>query len=366
MKTTLLAVLSLLLVVGPGSEAADGPQARYRLLTAKDAEGLERRLQLAAGDGYTMLAAAQGGDVTGRPKITALLERVEEGPVAFRVLACSGSLQEPAIRDALATLGAEGYRLAPGGITARKIEDVWLPESAYEDQMLLILEKFEDGATFGFESLAFGDYDPFYRALDERRAEGYDVIGMWNTGRNLQIVLQQRTDEGAPRRVYAVDGHRLLMMATQTVLAGKLEWAAAGGYRILAAEDPSTKGPPVILMERIAGSDNVLEYEFLDDVPVRQAKDKVAKQLNKKGRNGWRVTRGGTTAEVITLERPYEKALRMPRAEYRMISSRSAPGLPQLLETAVAEGFAFVRLYVEPDETTVLVERTCEPKAVRK
>jgi hypothetical protein len=43
-----------------------------------------------------------------------------------------------------------------------------------------------------------------------------------------------------------------------------------------------------------------------------------------------------------------------------MVSSRSAPGLPQLLETAVAEGFEFVRLYVEPDETTVLVERTSE------
>lgn len=360
MKTTLFAVLSLLLVVGPGFEAADGPPARYRLVAAKDAEGLERRLQLAAGDGYTMLAAAQGVDVTGRPKISALLERVDEGPVAFRVLACSGSLQEPAIRDALAALGAEGYRLAPGGITARKIEDFWLPESAYEDQMLLILEKFEDGATHGFESLAFGDYDPFYRALDERRAEGYDVIGMWNTGRNLQIVLQQRTDDGAPRRVYNVDGHRLLLIATRNALAGKLGWAAGDGYRILAAEDPSTTGPPVILMERVVGSDNVLEYEFLNDVPVKQTKDKVAKKLSKRGRDGWQVTRGGTTAEVITLERPYQEAPHTIRAEYRVISSRSAPGLPQLLEKAVAEGFEFVRLYVEPDETTVLVERRSE------
>jgi hypothetical protein len=359
-KTTLLVVLSLLLVVVPGFEAADGSQARYRLVTAKDAEGLERRLQLAAGDGYSMLAAAQGIDVTGRPKTTALLERVEGGPVAFRVLACSGSLQEPAIRDALAALGTEGYRLAPGGITARKIEDFWLPESAYEDQMLLTLEKLEDGATYGFESLAFGEYDPFYRALDERRAEGYDVIGMWNTGRNLQIVLQQRTDEGAPRGVYAVDGHRLLLMATRLVLAGKLESAASEGYRILAAEDPSTTGPPVILMQKIAASDNVVDYKFLDDVPVRQTKDKVAKKLSKRGREGWQITRGGTTAEVITLERPHQEALRTTRAEYRMISSRSASGLPQLLETAVAEGFEFVRLYVEPDETTVLVERRSE------
>ena len=360
MRATLGAVLSLFLVVAPGMAAGDESQTRFRLVTAKDAEGLERRLQLAAGDGYTMLTAAQGIDVTGRPKIAALLERVEDGPVAFRVLTCSGSLQEPAIRDALAALGAEGYRLAPGGITARKIEDFWLPESAYEDQMLLILEKFEDGATYGFQSLAFGDYDPFYRALDERRAEGCDVVGMWNTGRNLQIVLQQRTDEEASRGAYAVDGHRLLLMATRLVLADKLESAASEGYRILAAEDPSTTGPPVILMEKIADSDNVIDYKFLDDVPVRQTTDMVAKKLNKKGRKAWQIARGGTTAEVITVERPHQEALRTTRAEYRMISSRSAPGLTQVLEEAVAEGFEFVRLYVEPDETTVLVERVSE------
>jgi hypothetical protein len=350
----------LSLFVAPGLTDVAGAASRYRLVTAKDAEGLERRLQLATGDDYTMLAAAQGVDVTGRPKITALLARVEDGPIAFRVLTCSGSLQEPQIRDVLAALGSEGYRLAPGGITARKIEDFWLPESAYEDQMLLILEKFEDGATYGFESLAFGDFDPFYRALAERRAEGFDVVGMWNTGRNLQIVLQRRTDEDPPRRVYAVDGHRLLLMATRLVLAGKLEAAASQGYRILAAEDPSTTGPPVILMERTAASANVLDYKFLDDVPVKQTKDKVAKKLNKKGRKSWRIARGGTTAEVITLERPHEDAKRTTKTEFLMLSSRTAPGLPQALEAAVAEGFQFVRLFVEPDETTVLVERTTE------
>ena len=45
-------------------------------------------------------------------------------------------------------------------------------------------------------------------------------------------------------------------------------------------------------------------------------------------------------------------------AKLRMLSSRRAPGLPQSLEQAAADGFEFVRLYVEPDETTVLVERT--------
>lgn len=360
MKHVLLAVLSLILVVTPGFEAGDGSKPRYRLVTAKDAEGLERRLQLAVGEGHTMRAAAQGFDVTGRPKITALLERVEEGPVAVRVLTCSGSLREPAIRDVLAALGNEGYRLAPGGTSARKIEDFWLPESAYEDQMLLILEKFEDGATFGFQSLAFGDYDPFYRELGERRAEGFSVVGMWNTGRNLQVVLQQRTDEGASLGDYNADGHRLLMMATRSTLAGKLESAAGEGYRILAAEDPSTTGPPVILMERIAASGNVLDYKFLDDVPIRQTKDKVVRKLTKKGREGWQIARGGTTAEVITLQRAHDEAQRTTKTEYRMISSRTAPGLPRSLEEAVADGFEIARLYVEPDETTVLVERISE------
>ena len=339
-------------------QAGDGPASRYRVVTAKDVAGLERRLQLAAASGYTMLAADQGVDVTGRTKITALLERVEDGPVAYRVLACSGSLREPEIRDTLASLGAEGYRLAPGGGTARKLEDFWLPEKAYEDQMLLILEKLDDGKTYAFESLAFGDFDPFYRELAERRAENYDVVGMWNTGRRLRLVLQKRTDEGAAGGVRPVPEHRLLLMATRRVLAGKLESAAGDGYRILAAEDPSTTGPPVILMEKIAASGNVFDYKFLDDVPVKQNKDKLAKRLNKKARNGWQVARLGTTVEVLTLERlAKERLLHIPRAEYRVLSSRRAPGLPQALEQSIADGYEFVRLYVEPDETTVLVER---------
>ena len=67
MRTTLVVILSLLFVATPGFAVGEGPQAHFRLVTAKDAEGLERRLQLAAGDGYTILAAAQGIDVTGRP-----------------------------------------------------------------------------------------------------------------------------------------------------------------------------------------------------------------------------------------------------------------------------------------------------------
>jgi hypothetical protein len=295
--------------------------------------------------------------VTGRPKISALLERVADGPVAYRVLTCSGSLEEPAIGGALATLGADGYRLMPGGITARKVEDFWLPESVYEDQMMLILEKYTDDETYAFRSLAFGDFDPFYRTLGTRRAEGFDVVGMWNTGRNLQLVLQRRTDDQAPPAGQGTQGHRLLLMATRLVLARKIEATAGEGYRIVAAEDPSTTGPPVILMEKIAAAGNVFDYKFLDDVPVKQTKDKLEKKLNKKARKGWRVARRGTTAEVITLQRHASEELRQDSVEYRLVSSRRAPGLPGTLEEAAAEGFVFVRLYVEPDETTVLIER---------
>lgn len=355
---TWLAVASMALVVTPDLGAGDEPPSRYRLLTAKDASGLERRLQLATEGGYTMIAAAQGTDVTGRPKITALMEQVETGPVAFRVLTCAGSLEEPEIRETLAALGADGYRLAPFGITARKLEDFWLPESAYEAQMLLILEKLDDGKTFAFESLAFGDFDPFYRELGQRRAEGYDLAGMWNTGRRLQLVLQQRTDVGARGGYDAATEHRLLLMATRLVLARKLESTAGEGYRILAAEDPSTTGPPVILMEKVAVAGNIFDYKFLDDVPIKQTKDKLEKKLNRKARKGWQVARLGTTAEVLTLQRLHDKALRKTKAEYRMLSSRRAPGLARALEKAIAEGYEFLRLYVEPDETTVLVERT--------
>jgi len=353
-------VLAWLLVGGAqGLAAEEEALPRFRLVTAEDASRLERKLHSEAEGGYRLVAAAQGVGVTGRPRLTALLERTlnDAGPRGYRVLACAGNLQDDEVRETLAPLGGEGYRLTRRSVTARKLEDFWLPEAAYEDQMVLILERGEEGQRYAFDSLSFGDFEPFYRALGQRREDGFRIVGMWNTGRNLQLILQRRTDDGASREEPAVEEHRLLLLATRLVLARKLEAAARDGFRIIAAADPSTTGPPVLLVGRNAAPVQAIEYRFLDDVPVRQMKDKLAKKLNKRARGGWRVTRRGTTAEVITLQRPAEESQRLPRAEYRVLSSRQAPGLPRALEEAADEGFELVSLFVEPEETTVLVER---------
>jgi len=354
-----LAGLTVVSVPAPGAEQDAAP--RFRVVTSAPGPELEPHLRSAARDGFRLLASAQGVDVTGRPRITVLFERDTTGSAAldYRALACTGNLQETSTRDVLAALGEAGYRLAPAGVTARKLEEVGLPEAAYENQMVLILERDGDGQPHDFESLAFGEYEPFYRRLAALRADGYAVFGMWNTGRKLQLILQRRSASPGPSDDRPASEHRLLLMATRQVLAGKLSAAADEGFRILAAADPSIAGPPVMLLERTAAPGHRLEYGFLDDVPVKQSKDKLAKKLNRRARDGWRVAPGGTTAEVITLERPFEPSgRRSTPAEYRLLSSRRAPGLPRALEQAMHEGFEFVRLFVEPEETTVLIERS--------
>jgi hypothetical protein len=336
--------------------AGDGPGERYRLIAAEDAPRLERRLQSAAAEGYRLLAAAEGIDVAGKPRIAALMERGGRDPAAYRVLSCA-ALDDAGTSGRLAELGADGYRLHPQGITARRLRDVWLADSTYDDQLTLVLERAGDGSRYTFETLAFGDHEPFHRELARLRADRHEVVGMWNTGRKLQLVLQKRSDANAGDAPPEIREHRLLLLPTRLALAGRLESAAGDGFRILAAADPSITGPPVILLEKTAAPGNLVDYRFLDDLPVQQSRDALVKKLNQRARKGWRVARHGTTTEVVTLERPAEESAGDAAAEYRVLSSRRAPGLERSLERSVGEGFELVRLFVEPDETTVLVER---------
>lgn len=360
MRNVACALAGVLLGLPGVHSAEDKPTPRFQLVTAGQASQLERRLQSAAASGYTLVAAAQGTDVTGRPRITALMEHsgADAAPRTYRVLACSGNLRNDPVRTTLAGLGSRGYSLSPNGITVRKMRDHWLPDSANDDQMTLILERATAGARYAFDSLAFGDYEPFYRDLRERRSDGYEVVGMWSTGRRLQVILQKRTDDGASDGGTPVRENRFLFFATRLVLAGKLATAARDGFRVLAADDPTITGPPLMLLEKTAAPENRIEYKFLDDVPTKQTKDKLEKKLNRRAQNGWRVAERGSTAKVITLQRPARKEQRTSRTEYLLLSSRRAPGLARSLEDATKRGFEFVRLFVEPDETTVLLEKT--------
>jgi hypothetical protein len=349
------ALLLFAAVFDPLGAQGTPPSSGYRLLNADDAAELEKRLNSAAAEGFALVAVAGGTDVAGKPRLAALMQR-GSGPAAdYRVVACASAGADGA-RDELAKLGAEGYRLEPQTITARMLRDVNLPESAYDDQLTLVLARHDDGARFEFSSLSFGDFEPFQNELTRVRGEGHELLGMWNTGRKLEVILQRRTGPSPVAAMRLAVEHRLLLPPTRLVLGNKLESLAGEGFRILAATEPSITGPSIILLERSAITSNVVDYKLVDDLPSRQKQDTVAKRLNKLAYKGWRVSRLGVTAETLALERP-KGWVHIEPFDYRMVSSRRAPGLEPALDQAVRNGYAFVRLFVEPDETTVLVEK---------
>ena len=345
---------ALLFALTPLVSQQPTPPSAYRLLSADDATQLERRLGTAAEEGYALVAIAGGTDAAGKPRLAALMQRGTAPAADYRVLPCSSAGDE-SVRDELAKLGAEGYRLTAQSVTARPLRDVNLPESAYDDQLTLVLARHDDGARYAFQSLSFGDFDTFQSELTRLRGEGNELVGMWNTGRKLEVILQRRTDPSPVAAMRIAVEHRLLLPSTRLALGKKLESLAGEGFRVLAAAEPSITGPAIVLLERSAIQGDVVDYKLVDDLPAKQKRDALEKRLNKLARKGWRVSRLGVTGETVTLERP--AGVRTVPAAYRLLTSRQSPGLEPALEQAVGGGFAFVRLFVEPEETTVLVER---------
>jgi len=354
----ILSVVLALTPVSVASQATESPTPeRFHLVSAEDGKRLERGLRSAAEKGYRVIDADQGVSVDGRPRIAVLMERADRSTAhEYRTLACSGSLKDEDTRKALDELGSEGFRLLPRGIIARKLEDSWLPDSAYQERMVLILERDPEGRPWVHDAVTFGKYETFYEDLTDRRRKGFTVVGLWNSNRALQVVLQKPKD-GPPEE--EVPDHRLLFTATRTELRIKLERAAGEGYRIMAGEDPPVVGPPILLMQRVEDPGNTIDYKFVDDLPQRARKDKLEKKLNKRAMRGFLVVREGITREAIPVQRHPTSlvAVASPTAHYMMLSSRRAPGLPRALEDAMKDGYTLVRMFVEPDETTVLVEK---------
>ena len=104
---------------------------------------------------------------------------------------------------------------------------------------------------------------------------------------------------------------------------------------------------------------DALDYKIVDDLPQRARKDKLTNKLNKTAERGYRIVRDGITRETIPVQRRVTNLFTeiLPVAHYKMLSSRRAPGLPRALEEAMNDGYTFVRMFVEPDETTILVEK---------
>lgn len=338
-------------------------QPAYRFVAGEEAELLERDLRAAGSNGYRFLAAGEGLDVSGRSRIVALLERdsSSQRPLDYSVLHCSGNLSEPSTREAVEARTTEGYRLTSEGIVVRRRPEFWLPDSEYEDQTVLIFERSDPAARYEYEAVGFRSFDAFHRGLAERRAEGYEILGMWNTGRKLQVVVERNVRADPPRpTVVSADEYRLLLIATRRILKTKVNGAANNGYRLVDAEDPPTTGPPILLMRRSAARGDPIDYRFTKNVPGRMGKDKLEKKLNKRSRKGWRLPAGGITDSVLTLERVATQKKEDPHPRYRLVSSGKLEGLPEALERSTSEGYRFVRLFVEPSRTTVLLVKPGE------
>lgn len=343
-------------------------QAGFRLVAGEDAEILERELRTAGAQGYRFLAAGEGLDVSGHSRVVVLLERDAAAGAVFEysALACNGNLSDPQTRQALEARTAEGYRLPADGILVRRRPEFWLPESGYDDQTVLILERSDPAARYVYDGVGFRNSETFHRTLAERRAAGFEILGLWNTGRKLQVVMERNSAAELPGATpVADDEYRLLLIATRKVLKSKVNGAADRGYRLVDAEDPPTQGPPILLMRKSALPGDPIDYRFTKNVPGRMRKDKLEKKLNKRSSRGWRLPPEGITDAVLTLERVAKQKPFEPHPRYRIVSSGKLDGLPQALDRSVAEGYRFVRLFVEPSRTSALLEKPAAPPEKR-
>jgi len=267
------ALLLLAALLAPALPAA--AQTEFRFVAGGDAEILEHELQAAGEDGFRFLAAGEGLDVSGRSRIVALLERDTPATLSrdFSVLASSGNFSDPTTREAVQALAAEGYRLAEEGILVRRRPEFWLPDSEYEDQTVLVFERDGSDERYEYDAVGFRNFEAFHEGLAERRAAGYEILGMWNTGRKLQVVIEGRKGVAVPTSAQVTEGdYRLLLIATRRVLKHKVNSVAVQGYRLVDAEDPPTVGPPILLMRKTAEPGDPIEYRFTKRVQGRMRK----------------------------------------------------------------------------------------------
>ena len=153
---TLAAVLLALSSSAAGEETTHEP---YRVLRTRNAETLQRDLRRVAAEGYRVLGASMGSTVVGQPRIVVLLRHDPEQLYEYAVFAPSGNLEESASTEAMNALGASGYRLSSGNLLAQRVEDFWLPETAYEAQLTLILERSASPRRFTYETVRFSDFE---------------------------------------------------------------------------------------------------------------------------------------------------------------------------------------------------------------
>jgi hypothetical protein len=356
-------VLMVSLLAGSAARS-DDPTGRFELVAAERADSLAQKLKL-AGNGYRILASAHTPTMTGKGQFVVLLERArspDEGREHV-VLSLAGDFDDDA-RGQVNARGAEGFRLRPEGIVARRVSDWWLPDDAYADQVVLILERPVSGSTvrYDYESVIVKGYEPLYRNLIDRRTEGFAVVGLLNTARRLRVLLERRVDgPPAAHPMGSVEPYRLLMRAKKRSLLTRLRMAGAEGYRVVLAVDQSINAPPMVLMEKHSGPTPSFEYAVIHEPLRRLRRGTLERKLNRKAARGFRLTRDGITARVMTLE-PLPDGRTPPR--YRTLTTRSPLGLPRAMDGATTRGYEFMAMFVDVDRTTVVLELAVDDPAV--
>jgi len=351
------------LVTGSGSAeftilpagAADG-QA-FKLITAERSDTAERKLRSAADEGYEVLSAGMGRSLTGEPRIVVLMARATAGDprVEYAVLSSSDDFDDRGSGRSPNDLAAEGYRLRRDGVLARQVADWWLPESDYEEQLVLLMERRAPSQGYSYASLVFSGRERFGRESVERRAEGFTPVGIVNAGRRLRVILERPLGGGAPSPgTHDSRPYDVVVTATPHAATRALEREARNGYRILDAVEQSIHAPPLFLLSAVDGPPEFTRHRFVDKADERLRKDRLEYKLNKRAANGYRVVPGAVTSSRIAVGRPHRGG---PPAVYRVVSSRRPPGLPRALEQALEDGYDFLAMMVVADETAVLLER---------
>jgi hypothetical protein len=343
------------LVAGPGTAAESPDPAPFRLISGERPGSLERKLQAAGTQGYHLIAAARGTTLNGKGRGVALLGRDPENatPTEFALITSSGDLASAADDAEFKQLTAAGYRLRMRGVLPDNPDDWWVPEAGYESQVWLILERRGNGGPYTYAAFGYSTEAEFKKDMAAYVDEGYAVLGILNSARRLRILLERdlSKNEKAPQ-IVAPDGrHRLLMGSRKLGVRMQLNDVAAKGYRLAGVADASTIAPPFVLVEKRATRIEDHVYRTLYEPGTKIYKDKLDRKLNKRARKGLRIVPGGITSTVVVFERS-EQAV-----EYRTLSSRTRPGLPEQLASAVDRGFRVMALFVGGDETTVVTER---------
>jgi hypothetical protein len=337
----------------PASQADD---EAFRLLEARNAETLERDLRRAASDRFRLLATTQGTTLDGRPRLVALMEKIAPNEEAYdyAVLAPDGNLEEDLTLEALNTLGAAGYRTGSRSILTRRLDDWWLPEESYDAQLTIVLERDPAGGRYGYDSLRLADPRKFERQLTERWRDGYDVLALVNSARRVRAILERPLDAPPSRANAIVGDFRLLFNARRHGMRQELNKLAGVGYRLVAATEQSVLAPAMVLVQRRTGGGD-LDYKVVSRPVIKQRKERLMRQLNKRAAQGFRVAPGGLTATDLALERP--QGAPSSAWSYRLLSARRPPGLTEALAQSRRDGYVFVGLFADAIETVALVEK---------